>query len=318
MQKCSECPENAVCRGGNDIKVESGYWRIDENSDDVRLCPTKQACKGGDNTTNQCRKGHEGMYCSVCEGGAFIILLYWTIFLINRCYVDGYYQRAGLCKSCKSSGSDLLLTIIPSILFGLGLVGYYLYSIRDKIRDYISDKIVEAADKADEYRFGAVKTKFKIILAFVQIIAQIPFVLNVDFPYTYVKFLEILWVFNLDFVEFLNFDCLYYRNFYDKLVTATVGPFVIVGVLALGLYIRHRIAHRLNNINPSYSLQKFRTDAIFFSLLISFIVFSPVSIKILQTFACESFDDGTRRLIADYSIECRCEKCYISFIVYCG
>lgn len=231
---------------------------------------------------------------------------------------DGYYKRAGLCKSCKSSGTDLLLTILPTILFVLCCIAYYLWSIREKIRDYLSEKIVEAADKAEEYHFGAVKTKFKIILAFVQIINQIPFVLNVDFPYAYVKFLDILWVFNLDFVEFLNFDCLYYRNFYDKLVTATVGPFIIVGTLALGLYARHSIAYRQNALNPSYTLKQFKTDSIFFSLLISFIVFSPVSIKILQTFACERFDDGSVRLIADYSIECRCDplSVYHHFVPY--
>jgi hypothetical protein len=197
------------------------------------------------------------------------------------------------------------VTILPTVLIVLGVVAYYLWTQRDYIRDYLSEKVVEASDKADEYKFRAVKTKFKIILAFVQIINQIPFVLNVDFPFNYVQFLNVFWIFSMDFVEFLNFDCLYYRNFYDKLVTATIGPFILVGALAIILYLRHCLAYRLNSINPSYTIEKFRTDVIFFSLLISFIVFSPVSIKILQTFACERFDDGSLMLIADYSISCR-------------
>jgi len=284
-ETCHQCPDNAICRGGDDIKVDSGYWRLGQEYDGVHLCPYKEACKGGSNTSTQCKKGHEGMYCSVCE--------------------RGYYQRAGRCTSCKSSGNELLMTIVPSVLLALILFSYYLYLNRDKIRDFITKKIVEMADTADQYKFGAIKTKFKIILAFVQIINQLPFVLNVDFPFTYIKFLEILWVFNLDFVEFLNFDCLYYRNFYDKLVTATTGPFVLVGTIVLILRIRHSIAFRMNETNPSYSFSQFKNDSIFLSLLVSFVVFSPVSIKLLQTFACESFEDGSSRLIADYSIECK-------------
>jgi hypothetical protein len=64
--------ENANCLGGNVISVREGYWRLNEESETVQLCPAKRACKGGTDVTRQCRKGHKGMYCSVCKGTAHL------------------------------------------------------------------------------------------------------------------------------------------------------------------------------------------------------------------------------------------------------
>ena len=38
--------------------------------------------------------------------------------------------------------------------------------------------------------------------------------------------------------------------------------------------------------------------------MIGFLFFSPTSIVVLQTFVCETFEDGTQALVADSSIEC--------------
>jgi hypothetical protein len=252
--------------------------------DSVRLCLAKDACQGGEDPEEQCRRGHKGPYCSVCE--------------------DNYYKHGGVCLKCSTSGARLIVSLLPtlSILFCLFL--YYLWIIRDRFVDYFWNQAGHLAKKAETYHLGAVKTKFKIILAFVQIINQIPFALDVDFPQIYLKFLDILWLFNLDFVEFVNFECIYKRNFYDKLVESTLGPFIIMGLVVTVLFIRQFIAFRLNNANPSYTYDQFRKESIFCALLLSFIVFSPVSIKVFQTFACENFDDGSSRMIADYTVHC--------------
>lgn len=50
------------------MDVDYGYWRVSQTSDNVLLCPTKAACRGGSNVSTQCRNGHRGMYCSVCVG----------------------------------------------------------------------------------------------------------------------------------------------------------------------------------------------------------------------------------------------------------
>lgn len=263
--------------------------------DDVRLCLAKDACQGGDDPDKQCRKGHKGPYCSVCE--------------------DGYYKRGGVCLSCSSSGARLFMTLLPTICFLICLLLYYLWIIRDKFIHYFWNQAGVLAKKADKYHLTGLRTKFKILLAFVQIISQIPFALDVDFPQIYLQFLEILWIFNLDIVEFLNFECIYQRNFYDKLVEATLGPFILMGAILTVLLIRLGVAYRLNSLNPSYPYSQFRKEAIFCSLLLSFVVFSPVSIKVFQTFACEPFEDGSSRLIIDYTIHCSGDE-YNFYVIY--
>jgi hypothetical protein len=263
--------------------------------DDVRLCLAKDACNGGDDPETQCRQGHKGPYCSVCE--------------------SGYYKHGGVCLSCSSSGARLVMTLLPTLCFLLCLLLYYLWIIRDKFLHYFWSQADVLAKKAETYHLTGLRTKFKILLAFVQIINQIPFALDVDFPQIYLQFLDILWIFNLDLVEFLNFECIYQRNFYDKLVEATLGPFILITVIISLLFIRLCIASRLNRFNPSYTYSQFRKESIFCSLLLSFVVFSPVSIKVFQTFACESFEDGTSRLIIDYTIQCSGPE-YQYYVIY--
>lgn len=261
----------------------------------VRLCLAKDACKGGDDPDTQCRQGHKGPYCSVCE--------------------SGYYKHGGVCLSCSSSGTRLMMTLLPTLCFLFCLLLFYLWIIRDKLLQYFFSQADALTKKAETYHLTGLRTKFKILLAFVQIINQIPFALDVDFPQIYLEFLDYLWIFNLDFVEFLNFECIYQRNFYDKLVEATLGPFILITVIITLLLLRLFIAYRLNSLNPSYTYSQFRKEAIFCSLLLSFVVFSPVSITVFQTFACESFEDGTSRLITDYTIECSGSE-YEYYVVY--
>lgn len=263
--------------------------------DDVRLCLAKDACRGGDDPETQCRKGHKGPYCSVCE--------------------DGYYKHGGVCLSCSTSGARLVMTLLPTVCFLFCLLLYYLWIIRDKFIHYFWDQAGVLAKKAETYHLTGLRTKFKILLAFVQIISQIPFALDVDFPQIYLQFLDILWVFNLDLVEFLNLECIYKRNFYDKLVEATLGPFILMGTIIIVLLTRLAVAYRLNSLNPSYTYAQFRKETIFCSLLLSFIVFSPVSIKVFQTFACEPFEDGSSRLIIDYTINCSGDE-YNFYVIY--
>jgi hypothetical protein len=289
------CPDHAICRGGDVIDVRPGYWRLGSEYDAVKLCLAKDACHGGDDPETQCREGHKGPYCSVCQ--------------------DGYYKHGGYCLKCSSSGARLIMALVPTLCFLLCLLLYYLWIIRDQFLHYFWDQAGVLAKKAETYHLTSLRTKFKILLAFVQIITQIPFALDVDFPQIYLQFLDILWIFNLDFVEFLNFECIYKRNFYDKLVEATLGPFLLIGLIFLILIIRLFLAYRLNHLNPSYTFSQFYKEIIFCSLLISFIVFSPVSIKIFQTFACEKFENGKSFLITDYTISCSGSE-YSYYFIY--
>lgn len=290
------CDKNARCGGGNEIDVDKGYWRVNQESDSILICPIKQACEGGNNTEKQCRTGHKGAYCTVCE--------------------DGYSKSSnGLCHSCSDEGNQILLIVIPIIIVLVVVLFLVLFLYRERIKKYLSDKIVEIAEKAEEYNFSAVKTKFKIIIAFVQIINQFPHVFDVVFPESYMNFLSGLWLFNLDFLSIVNLDCVYKQNFYDKLVQGTLMPIILIAVIGFFMLARVLIANRLNANNPSYTFEKSKSHFIFAVLIITFIIFSPVSITIFQTFSCEHFDDGSYLLVADYSVDCE-DKEYQFYKIY--
>ena len=64
---CIECPDNADCFKFDtlgSIGVDEGYWRIINNTDDIRPCPMgEKACKGGPDS--DCRAGYQGVLCAV-------------------------------------------------------------------------------------------------------------------------------------------------------------------------------------------------------------------------------------------------------------
>ena len=65
------------------LRLMQGYWRTNEKSTDIRECPVKEACIGGNEINQYCRVGHEGPYCNLCE--------------------DGYSKDVyGLCRECET------------------------------------------------------------------------------------------------------------------------------------------------------------------------------------------------------------------------
>jgi hypothetical protein len=63
-----------------DVRLEPGYWRIDEYSRDVRKCPFDDTSCPGDDTNHStsapnnryCAANHVGHLCSACADGFFL------------------------------------------------------------------------------------------------------------------------------------------------------------------------------------------------------------------------------------------------------
>ena len=109
----------------------------------------------------------------------------------------------------------------------------------------------------------------------------------------------------------LNFDlswvvspgCFMNYDFYDRLLTTTIGPLVVMGLMG----VTYTIAARRNRTS-AIALQTVRQKHASVALLIIFFVYSNVSSVVFQTFSCDSLDDGKSYLRADYSIECYNKK----------
>ena len=103
--------------------------------------------------------------------------------------------------------------------------------------------------------------------------------------------------------------------FYDKLVIATVWPLMVLLACAGTFVIARGRSRNYRMTGPSL-----KQNLVSVVLFVVFFVYCAVSFTTLQTFVCDSLDDGKAYLRADYSITCHTDtytayKRYASFMV---
>ena len=104
---------------------------------------------------------------------------------------------------------------------------------------------------------------------------------------------------NLDFDFVFSYSCLVTNNFYDRLLFVTITPLLVLAALAGSFFIaRSRSSCSVSEMREVG--RKHQAAALY----VAFLVYSPVSYKVFQTFACDELDDGEAYLRADYSITC--------------
>lgn len=296
-KECESCPENANCPGGNTIDVDDGFWRSDNQSSEILRCRgnSEKACAGGSDGSNICQTGSTGPYCAVCEE-------------------DRTKNVDGTCDSCEavklSRAGIIMLIFIP---LGVMVIFLVLYSNREKIANMCGEYYEKVNNKLEEQG-----SKVKILFAFVQIIAQFPDVLGTPVIPTYTIFSSYLGVLSFNFLSFLKIDCEFDYDFYDRLVFITLLPVVVTPFIYIYFYTKHFIATRQNASNPDFTLWETKRQCSYWFLALSFAVFSPASTVIIQTFVCETFDDGSSYLTADYSLDCKTDrhKFYVTYAAF--
>ena len=128
-------------------------------------------------------------------------------------------------------------------------------------------------------------------------------VANVQYPYEYQRFLDVVKLIDFDLGWMLSTSCVVDIDFHDRLLFATIGPIAVVLLLAMTYYVTAR-----RNRQSEGAIQNIQHKHLSAVLLLTFFVYSNVSSIILQTFACEHLEDGKFYLRADYRIECDAEK----------
>ena len=104
---------------------------------------------------------------------------------------------------------------------------------------------------------------------------------------------------NIDAVG-LPLPCLQLGSFFDRLLFVVLSPCVI----ALLIVAWCTTAEALAANRSSTRLKGGLIRALPYLLGLSFLAFPMVSSLAFQAFSCESFNDGTRFLRADYSLNC--------------
>ncbi|CAN0319369.1 unnamed protein product, partial [Scytosiphon promiscuus] len=119
------------------------------------------------------------------------------------------------------------------------------------------------------------------------------------YPELYQTFVSKISPINLDLDFVFSYSCLVSNDFYDYLVFATITPLVALVILA-GSYF---IGRKRNSCSVS-AMREVGHKHQAVVLFIAFLVYSPVSYRIFQTFGCDELDDGETYLRADYSLSC--------------
>lgn len=115
------------------------------------------------------------------------------------------------------------------------------------------------------------------------------------YPDLYGKFVEHISFLDLDLTWMLSANCFINTNFYHHLLTITIGPLVVCG-LVLASYRRSSDDPRLR-----CDVKRRHATVVY---IISVLVYSSASSAVFQTFACDDLDNGKSFLRADHSIQC--------------
>eukprot|EP00904_Undaria_pinnatifida_P010819 jgi/Undpi1/6868/HiC_scaffold_21.g09344.m1 len=117
-----------------------------------------------------------------------------------------------------------------------------------------------AAAKIGALLSGLPLSKLKLAVVVWQISSAFADVTNVGFPPVYEKFLSIIGMFSLDLGWLLSATCVASGvGFYEKLLTVTIGPFLLLGLLGVTFHVGSRPAKpRVETLNHLSARTNFR------------------------------------------------------------
>lgn len=126
------------------------------------------------------------------------------------------------------------------------------------------------------------------------------------YPDSYERFLKAIHVVNLDLGWAMSTGCVWPDlDFHDRLLFNTMGPFVILAILAVTYTVAQ---YRAQPVSDDAMLSRVRDVHMSALLLWTFFVYSSVSSTVFRMFACEGLDDDYEYLRADYRILCTGHK----------
>jgi hypothetical protein len=287
------CPVGATCTGvgttPETLALQPAYWRTSPGSVNVIKCRHPLYCAGGafpatgpgrraDGETGAlCAPFHMGVLCEACA--------------------PGYAKRgdAVLCETCdgantsadqgRTAGLSLVL-----ILAYVTLVGAVLWSVKRAQSPTQFEKALGALEFT---------IKLKIIIGLLQVFSGMAVAFPLTLPPFFSSLASLFSVLALDLQVFRLGCTVNGQNHFVELVFSTLVPLgmvlvALVGARSVQFLVKHDV-QRVHEINVlQYTL----------SLAIAFLVFPSVTQKIMRTYQCQTFDDGSVVLTFDPSMPC--------------
>ncbi|GMI09257.1 hypothetical protein TrLO_g2039 [Triparma laevis f. longispina] len=250
------------------LNVKEGYWRTNASSFEVLPCLSPEHCLGGPNPAYQCKEGHTGPLCAVCQDG----------FASTG---SGMFFK---CSTCE--GGDATTTI--AIGFGAFLTCCCIRKKKKKGRegnDDDDDRTGLSSNDSLAANTNRVNKKLS------KIDSILPFYTNAR-PYGKSCSLTV------EFFNMMPLGCVINRNFHHALMVYTLVRF-LTGVAMMTAYVILKRLRKVEASNTVYGWFLFTTFLILPS--VSTKLFSTLACRI-------SDGSYGSYLKVDYSINCASDE----------
>ncbi|CAM9571646.1 unnamed protein product [Ectocarpus sp. 12 AP-2014] len=219
------------------LDLREGYYRTSAESRVVVECYLTSACVGGTDPENYCADGYEGPYCSVCADG----------------YAPGTAYQCHECSGTSmGSAVGLAAAVVAVVLLVVAVVATDLVRVVDGDGSTKDARTLKGRlSRVHAFVVNAFPlTTVKIVVVAWQIITQFGAIAGFVYPEEYQNFLNALTPVNLDIGFILSYSCFVTTDFFDRLLIATIGPVVVLALLALTF-----VVGRKRNINSEAAVR---------------------------------------------------------------
>jgi hypothetical protein len=192
---CLQCPQDAICDGGNVIYPRAGYWRSSELTKDFYECVYKESCLQGSSFDQayKCQTGYEGLLCNNCR--------------------EGYHKRSSReCAECPEPWLNALMISLAGVL----TVSMHVVLVASTIRNATKKQSASALH-------------FKLLVNYFQAISLVTS-LAVNWPTSLFTLFQVFSLTSSTAQSLMSFECEIQDTsaVYVNLVIATTVPVVLL------------------------------------------------------------------------------------------
>ncbi|KAG5187182.1 hypothetical protein JKP88DRAFT_254102 [Tribonema minus] len=292
------------------LPLAAGHWRESPDQEKIRECWHPHACNGTValsaaavpwSADMYCADGYQGPYCAVCAE--------------HYAALPGYQ-----CVRCSETATATAYTMLALAAMVLATLVWVLISTAITSNNGV-DGVATAGAAMSALQLAhflhLLVRQLRTPIIVWQILTQYVSITGLALPLQYLDFLR--------GIDFLTFDlrwltspgCAMNVNFYERLLLSTVVPLIVCGIIFIPrgcLRYRTRAGRTFNGAQLRTLVEKDLNTLLVFT----FLIFSGVSLTVLQTFSCDDFPlIGKSYLRADYSIQCNTPK-HTAYQVYAG
>ena len=233
-------------------------------------CPMQESCTAAsEDGFTDCLEGYAGPLCDTCADG---------------------WSRPGLagdCSQCDETASMVWL-IVGSLIALVSIVGSLFY---------VSSHKQNANQQAATTR---VVTLAKIAISLFQVLAQLDFTMDIDWPKTFRWFVDWLQLISFDMLAFLDIGCVGSYTYFQKCAFAFLVLPIMLGSIGL-LYEARKDQEGMS------------ITAVRMALTTTFLCFPFVAQTMFQGQDCRDLGEDESYLAVDYQIDCDSTSYYFFF-----